>query len=890
MAKLVYSFGAGRAEGCMAKSDLLGGKGANLAEMCRLGLPVPPGFTISTEVCTYFHDHDSNFPPDLEQHLEQALHNLERITGAGFGSAENPLLLSVRPGARVSMPGLMETVLNVGLNDQTVQGLAAESGDSRFAHDTYRRLIQMYGQVVLGVPHEVFEKILAEEKEQHGYLSDADFSAEIWREVISRFQEAIRKQSSEAFPQDPRKQLWNLIVAAFESWAHSRIVKYRNLHTIPDRWGTAVTVQAMVFGNKGRGSAAGIAFSRDPETGAKRLQGRFLPNAQGDDIVLGFRSPQPLTEADRRQHASDGPSLEASMPEIFKCLASIAAKLEEHHGDMQFVEFTIEEGKLWILQTQPGRRSLRARLRIAVDMADEGQISREQAICRIDPASLEQLLHPTVDKDAPRDLIAIGMPASPGAATGEIVFTPEEAEDRAASGKKVILVRTETGPDDIQGMLVSEGILTTRGGMTSHAAVVARGMGKPCVCGTGSLRLDVRAGTLSALGRRFKRGDVITVDGSSGQVLSGAVPLRQPTLSGAFSTLMDWADAKRRMDVRANAETPEDARAARSFGALGIGLCRTEHMFFGSQRILSMRELLLAETPETRRRSLSGLLPFQRSDFIELFEIMAGLPVAIRLLDMPLHEFLPPIGDDLKALAAHMKIDARRLRRRVDNLREMNPMLGLRGCRLVVCFPEIAEMQARAIFEAAIEAGAKTGIPVVPEITVPLVSVASEFSFVKNIINRIAAQVMEEKGVKIQYLVGAMIELPRAALNAGEIAKDAEFFSFGTNDLTQTTFGMSRDDAGNFLEAYQRGAIIKQDPFVTLDKEGVGLLIRMATERGRAVRPNLKLGICGEHGGDPASIDFFNEIGLDYVSCSPYRVPIARLAAAQSAIEMDTAE
>ncbi|WP_011580115.1 pyruvate, phosphate dikinase [Chelativorans multitrophicus] len=883
MTKWVYSFGDGKAEGRASDRNLLGGKGANLAEMCSLGLPVPPGFTITTEVCTHYYANGRAYPAELEAQVNAALDEVGRIAGRRFGDPDRLLLVSVRSGARASMPGMMDTVLNLGLNDETVGALAAESSDERFAYDSYRRFIQMYGNVVLDVEHEVFEEILADEKARRGYDVDTDFTAADWKEVVDLYKEKVESELGRPFPQDPHEQLWGAISAVFSSWMNPRAITYRRLHDIPESWGTAVNVQAMVFGNMGQTSATGVAFTRNPSTGEKALYGEFLVNAQGEDVVAGIRTPQCLTEAARREAGSDKPSLEKVMPQAFAAFVDIAEKLEQHYRDMQDLEFTIERGKLWMLQTRSGKRTTKAALKIAVDMANEGLISKAEAICRIDPASLDQLLHPTIDPSAKRDAIAVGLPASPGAATGEIVFSPDEAEEMAGRGKKVILVRVETSPDDIHGMHAAQGILTTRGGMTSHAAVVARGMGKPCVSGAGTLRVDTRAGTMVSMGRSFQRGDVITIDGSTGQVLVGAVPMQQPELSGDFSTLMGWADELRRMKVRSNAETPADARTARSFGAEGIGLCRTEHMFFDGDRILAMREMILSDTEEQRRAALAKLLPMQRADFTELFEIMAGLPVTIRLLDPPLHEFLPHGEAEIGEVAAAMGVDREKLRQKAESLHEFNPMLGHRGCRLAISYPEIAEMQARAIFEAAVDAAEKSGSPVVPEIMVPLVGISSELSFVKAIIDDVAKKVQAERGAAIEYLVGTMIELPRAALNAGEIAREAEFFSFGTNDLTQTTFGISRDDAAGFLEVYRKKGLIEHDPFVTLDVDGVGALVRIAAEKGGAARKGIKLGICGEHGGDPASIAFCEEVGLDYVSCSPFRVPIARLAAAQAA-------
>jgi pyruvate,orthophosphate dikinase len=883
MTKWVYNFGDGRAEGSASDRNLLGGKGANLAEMCSLGLPVPPGFTITTEVCTYYYSHERTYPAELVAQVEAALEEMGKIASRRFGDPEKLLLVSVRSGARASMPGMMDTVLNLGLNDQTVEALAKESGDPRFAYDSYRRFIQMYGNVVLDIDHDVFEEILSDEKGRYGYELDTEFSADEWREIVGLYKEKVESELGQPFPQDPREQLWGAVSAVFSSWKNPRAVTYRRLHDIPASWGTAVNVQAMVFGNMGETSATGVAFTRNPSTGEKALYGEFLVNAQGEDVVAGIRTPQSLTERARLESGSDKPSLEKVMPEAFASFVKVADRLEAHYRDMQDLEFTIERGKLWMLQTRSGKRTTRAALKIAVDMANEGLVTREEAVCRIDPASLDQLLHPTLDPDAPRDIVGAGLPASPGAATGQIVFSPDEAEELKAHGVKTILVRVETSPEDIHGMHAAEGILTTRGGMTSHAAVVARGMGKPCVSGAGSLRVDYKAGTMIALGRTFKKGDIITIDGASGQILAGSVPMREPELSGDFSTIMEWADQTRRMKVRANAETPLDARTARNFGAEGIGLCRTEHMFFDEERILAMREMILSDKEEQRRAALARLLPMQRADFIELFEIMAGLPVTIRLLDPPLHEFLPKTDEEIDEVAKAMGVSAAKLKERTEELHEFNPMLGNRGCRLAISYPEIAEMQARAIFEAAVAAAKSTGAPVVPEIMVPLVGVASELSFVKKIIDDVAKEVLASSGAELDYLVGTMIELPRAALTADAIAQEAEFFSFGTNDLTQTTFGISRDDAGPFLETYRKKGIIEQDPFISLDIEGVGTLVQIAAEKGRSAREGIKLGICGEHGGDPASIAFCETVGLDYVSCSPFRVPIARLAAAQAA-------
>ena len=884
MTKWVYGFGDGKAEGRAGDRNLLGGKGANLAEMCSLGLPVPPGFTITTEACNWYYANGKSYPPELKAQVEAALAEVGRIAGRSFGDPANPLLVSVRSGARASMPGMMDTVLNLGLNDETVLSLVRESGDERFAYDSYRRFIQMYSDVVLGLDHEVFEEILEDEKAHLGHELDTDFSADEWKRIIGIYKARVQEELEREFPQDPHEQLWGAIGAVFSSWMNARAITYRRLHEIPESWGTAVNVQAMVFGNLGETSATGVAFTRNPSTGEKALYGEFLVNAQGEDVVAGIRTPQNITESARIAAGSDRPSLQKLMPEAFAAFTEICDRLEKHYRDMQDLEFTIERGKLWMLQTRSGKRTARAALKIAVDMANEGLISKEEAVLRIDPASLDQLLHPTIDPKSKRDIVGTGLPASPGAATGEIVFSSAEAEEARKAGRKVILVRVETSPEDIHGMHAAEGILTTRGGMTSHAAVVARGMGKPCVSGAGSLRVDTRAGTLIAMGYTLRAGDVITIDGGTGQVLNGTVDMLQPELSGDFAAIMEWADKTRRMKVRANAETPADARMARSFGAEGIGLCRTEHMFFDGDRIVAMREMILAADEQGRRAALAKLLPMQRSDFVELFEIMAGLPVTIRLLDPPLHEFLPKTEAEIAEVAEVLGVSADVLRHRTEALHEFNPMLGHRGCRLAVSYPEIAEMQARAIFEAAAEAASSSGAPVVPEIMVPLVGLEKELDYVKARIDAVAAEVMRERGITIEYLTGTMIELPRAALRADAIANTAEFFSFGTNDLTQTTFGISRDDAASFLETYRQKGIVERDPFVSIDVEGVGELVRIAAEKGRATRPGIKLGICGEHGGDPASIRFCETVGLDYVSCSPFRVPIARLAAAQAAV------
>jgi len=880
----VYGFGDGHAEGKASMRDMLGGKGAGLAEMAKLGLPVPPGFTITTEVCTYYTAHNRQYPKGLEAQVKKALGNVGRIAGKRFGDKANPLLLSVRSGARASMPGMMDTVLNLGLNDQTVEALAKKSGDRRFAYDSYRRFITMYSDVVLGVGHEHFEELLDRHKEREGYHLDTDLIADDWAELTERYKTRVMEERSEPFPQDPHEQLWGAIGAVFRSWMNQRAITYRKLHNIPESWGTAVNVQAMVFGNMGDTSATGVAFTRNPSTGEKKLYGEFLINAQGEDVVAGIRTPQEISEAARIEADSDKPSMEKTLPKAYAELKRIYNTLERHYRDMQDLEFTVEQGKLWMLQTRSGKRTAKAALRIAVALANEGLISRNEAVLRVEPLTLDQLLHPTIDPRAHRNVIATGLPASPGAASGEIIFSADEAAQLKSDGRKVILVRIETSPEDIHGMHAAQGILTTRGGMTSHAAVVARGMGKPCVSGAGSIRVDYPAKTMTAGGQTFKQGDVITVDGSTGQVLAGRVDMIEPQLSGEFATLIGWADKVRKLGVRANADTPADAKAAVRFGADGIGLCRTEHMFFEEGRIQAVREMILADDENSRRAALAKLLPMQRADFVELFEIMGDRPVTIRLLDPPLHEFLPHGEEEIAAVAAAMGADPKKLADRANELAEFNPMLGFRGCRIAIAYPEVAEMQACAIFEAAVEVQKRTGRPVKPEVMVPLIATKAEFDLVKARIDESAEAVETEADVELDYDVGTMIELPRAALLAGEIAETAEFFSFGTNDLTQTTFGISRDDAASFLGIYTARGILPADPFVSIDQQGVGELVKIGVARGRKVRPKLKVGICGEHGGDPASVAFCHEARLDYVSCSPFRVPIARLAAAQAAL------
>jgi len=879
--KWVYSFGDGASEGRADMKNLLGGKGANLAEMSSIGIPVPPGFTLTTDVCTAYYDAGETYPVTLKSEVDAALSVVEGLTGRGFGNAHNPLLVSVRSGARASMPGMMDTVLNLGLNDETVIGLATGSGDERFAYDSYRRFIQMYSDVVLGVEHHNFEDILEDYKQDNAKSLDTDLNADDWKKVVAEFLEMVEHEYGQPFPQNPHDQLWGAIGAVFGSWMNARANAYRRIHNIPAAWGTAVNIQAMVFGNMGQDSATGVCFSRNPATGENAFYGEFLINAQGEDVVAGIRTPQPLTEAEKQISLIDLPSMEGEMPIIFKELDDIRSRLENHYRDMQDMEFTVERSKLWMLQTRNGKRTAKAALRIACDMVDEGLLTERQAIDSIDAHQLDQLLHPTLDVNADKKIIGRGLPSSPGAATGQIVFTAEDAEKAVENGVKVILVRTETSPEDISGMHVSEGILTTRGGMTSHAAVVARGMGIPCVSGAGNLRVDMKNRTLTAASIVLNEGDIITIDGASGEIISGAVAMILPELTGDFSRLMEWVDKVRTLKVRTNAETPEDAKTARKFGAEGIGLCRTEHMFFDAKRIIHVREMILAENETNRRIALDKLLPFQQQDFTDLFSIMESLPVTIRLLDPPLHEFLPHSENDINDVAAAIGFDAGIIRERLDELSEVNPMLGHRGCRLGITYPEIYEMQARAIFNAVAEL-AKNGHTVAPEIMIPLVIDEPEFKMLKAVIDGVAAEVEKSSGQTLNYTVGTMIELPRAALRAGDIAKTAEFFSFGTNDLTQATFGFSRDDAAKFLNIYYQKGVLAMDPFQTLDQDGVGELIRIAAERGRATRPDIKLGICGEHGGDPASVKFCHDVGLDYVSCSPYRVPIARLAAAQA--------
>ncbi len=877
--KLVYSFGDGKAEGSAAMKNMLGGKGANLADMCALGLPVPPGFTIPTDVCVAYYAEGKAFPAALEAQVAEGVRAIEKAVGRSFGDAKNPLLVSVRSGARASMPGMMDTILNLGLNDETVEGLALKTGNARFAYDSYRRFIQMYADVVLDVDHHHFEDLLDLMKNEREVNQDTDLTADDLKELVAQYKEKVQQKLKAPFPQDVNEQLWGAVRAVFDSWMNHRAVTYRNLHDIPAAWGTAVNIQSMVFGNMGEDCATGVAFTRNPSTGEKLFYGEFLVNAQGEDVVAGIRTPQPLTIQGKLE-GGDLPSMEEVMPDVFGELVAIYKKLEAHYRDMQDIEFTVENRKLWMLQTRNGKRTAKASLKIAVDMVEEKLITKEEALLRIDPASLDQLLHPTLDPQAKKQVIAKGLPASPGAASGKVVFTAEDAEHAANLKESVILVRIETSPEDIHGMHAAKGILTARGGMTSHAAVVARGMGKCCVSGAGEIRINYARKEFQAGGLTIREGEIITLNGSTGEVMLGKVDTVEPNLSGDFNTIMGWADSVRTLNVRANAETPLDAKTARGFGAEGIGLCRTEHMFFDAERIIAVREMIVAETKKAREVALAKLLPFQRKDFASIFEIMDGLPVTIRLLDPPLHEFLPHTEAEMQEVAdaAHLPLEA--VKFRASALHESNPMLGHRGVRLGVTYPEIYAMQARALFEAAVEV-TKAGKKVLPEIMIPLVMTKRELQLMKEVVDAAA----KDAGVTFPYMVGTMIELPRAALRAGEIAEFAEFFSFGTNDLTQTTLGISRDDAGSFLEQYRKQGVIETDPFVTLDQDGVGELIELAAERGKKTRKDIKLGICGEHGGDPASIHFCQKVGLNYVSCSPYRVPIARLAAAQAAIK-----
>jgi len=883
--KYVYFFGAGEAEGKADMKNLLGGKGANLAEMNLLGIPVPPGFTITTEVCTYYYENKNTYPPELDAEIKSNLKKIEELMGRRFGDKDKPLLVSVRSGARASMPGMMDTILNLGLTDETIAGIIKDSGDERFAYDSYRRFIQMYSDVVLGVPRIKFEHLLEARKHEKKAKLDTDLSAQDWKDLVGQFKKLVQQELGRAFPNDPWEQLQGAIGAVFHSWMNKRAIEYRRINAIPAEWGTAVNVQAMVFGNMGNDCATGVAFTRDPSTGENFFFGEFLVNAQGEDVVAGIRTPQPINLEGKKRSDEKLPSMEEVLPECYKTLVDIYLKLEKHYRDMQDIEFTIERGKVWMLQTRNAKRTAKAAVKVAVDMVAEKLITESEAILRIDAAQLDQLLHPTLDPKAKKEVLGKGLPASPGAATGKVVFSAEDAEKWSKKGEKVILVRVETSPEDIHGMNVAEGILTARGGMTSHAAVVARGMGKCCVTGLGSLQIDYEKMEFHIGNKIVKEGDWITLDGSTGEVILGQVPTLTPALSGDFAILMGWVDKARTLRVRTNADTPHDAKVARQFGAEGIGLCRTEHMFFDSARIEAVREMILSEDREGREKALKKILPMQRTDFKGIFKEMKDLPVTIRLLDPPLHEFLPHTQEEIQSLSKTMGVSVEKLKNKLDSLKEFNPMLGHRGCRLGITYPEIYEMQVRAIMEAACELAKEDGFKIIPEIMIPLVSDARELALLRAETEKVCESVMQEKGVQLKYLVGTMIELPRAALTADRVAEYADFFSFGTNDLTQTTYGLSRDDAGKFLPVYVERKIYSEDPFVVLDPEGVGRLIKMATELGRKTKANLKTGICGEHGGNPPSVEFCHRNGLEYVSCSPFRVPIARLSAAQAALK-----
>ncbi|MGA1847416.1 pyruvate, phosphate dikinase [Deferribacter abyssi] len=871
MKKYVYFFGNGKAEGTGDMKNLLGGKGAGLAEMTNLGIPVPPGFTITTEACIEYYKNNKLYPEGMWEQALEALKRLEEAVGKKFGDSSNPLLVSVRSGARVSMPGMMDTILNLGLNDETVKGLAKISNNERFAYDSYRRFIQMFCDVVLGIEHNKFERVLDEVKENYGAKYDTDLNAENLKEVVERYKKLVEEELGKSFPQDTMEQLRLAINAVFESWNNQRAITYRKINKIPDDWGTAVNIVAMVFGNMGNDSGTGVAFTRNPSTGKKEFFGEFLINAQGEDVVAGIRTPEPIAK------------LKELMPEVFKQLEEVYQKLEKHYKDMQDIEFTVEKGKLYLLQTRSGKRTARAAVKIAYDMYKEGLIDKKTAVLRVQPEQVDQLLHPMIDPNEKYEILAKGLPASPGAAVGKVVFTAEDAEQWAEKGEKVILVRNETSPEDIGGMNAAEGILTATGGMTSHAAVVARGMGKTCVAGCGAIRIDEKSKQFEVNGKIIKEGDFITINGSTGEVILGQVKLIMPELSGEFAEILKWADEFRKLGVRTNADTPKDSEIARNFGAEGIGLCRTEHMFFEGNRIDAVREMILSDTKEDRIKALEKIKPYQKEDFIGIFKAMDGLPVTIRLLDPPLHEFLPHTEEDIEKISKASGISAEALRKKVEELKEFNPMLGHRGCRLGLTYPEVYEMQVYAIMEAACEC-TKEGIKVKPEIMIPLVGHYKELAILKDMVDSIAKEVMEQYNVNVEYLVGTMIELPRAALTADEIAQYAQFFSFGTNDLTQTTLGLSRDDSGKFLPFYVEKGIYKEDPFVSIDQNGVGQLVEIGVKKGRNTRPDLKTGICGEHGGDPESIYFCHKIGLNYVSCSPYRVPVARLAAAHAAL------
>jgi len=886
MPKWVYQFNSSNCEGTLSQKPLLGGKGANLAEMGKLGLPVPPGFTITTEVCTEFYKNNQKYPDDLKIQIEDAIRNIEKILGKNFGDVNNPLLVSVRSGARVSMPGMMDTVLNLGLNDKTVLGLIKKTNNETFAYDSYRRFIQMYSNVVLEVDHYNFEDLLDNYKLTKGVLSDTDLKAEDWKIIISNYKDIIKKNTKKDFPQDSHEQLWGAISAVFKSWQNQRAKTYRKLNNIPEEWGTAVNIQSMVFGNMGNDCATGVAFTRNPSTGENSFYGEYLINAQGEDVVAGIRTPRNITKKSRLDSSSEDLSLEETMPEAFNELTKIYKKLENHYRDMQDIEFTIENKKLWMLQTRSGKRTAKASIKIAVDMVSEKLITKDEALLRIDPKILDTLLHPTLDPKAKKNVIAKGLPASPGAATGKVTFNADDAEQMKANNQNTILVRVETSPEDIHGMHAAVGILTCRGGMTSHAAVVARGMGRACVSGAGNIKIDYTNKIFKVENIEVKEGDIITIDGSTGEVMLGEVKTINPDISGDFSEIMKWADETRTLKIRANAETPLDSRTAREFGAEGIGLCRTEHMFFDEERILYVRQMILSKTKEDRLKALDKILPFQKKDFLEIFTIMKGFPVTVRLLDPPLHEFLPKTDKEIDIVAKSLKIHSSEIKNRINYLHEENPMLGHRGCRLAISFPEIYEMQCRAIFEALFELQKQKIQSIIPEIMIPLVATQKEIEILRALVDKVAQEVQKKNNFKVDYLVGTMIELPRAALNAKSIAKYADFFSFGTNDLTQTTLGISRDDSGKFLDDYIKNKIFTVDPFISIDQEGVGELIKLACSGGLETKKNIKLGICGEHGGDPESIEFCHKIGLNYVSCSPYRVPIARLSAAQASIRL----
>jgi len=883
MEKLIYQFGLENTDGNSTMKGLLGGKGANLAEICKLGINVPPGFTITTEVCKNYYQNNKNIPENLSNEVDIALAKIEKKLERKFGDKDNPLLVSVRSGAKFSMPGMMDTILNLGLNDQTVIGLSKISNNPRFAYDSYRRFIQMYASVVLKLDHYMFEEIISWKKQDLNLTNDTDLSLENLQEIIIEFKEKILNETGSEFPQDPKLQLWSAIESVFDSWMSNRAITYRRLNEIPDDLGTAVNVQSMVFGNRGNTSATGVVFTRNPTNGEKQIYGEYLINAQGEDVVAGIRTPQNISIKGKELLGSTLPAMEETMPELYKELLNICTKLEQHFKDMQDIEFTIEEGKLWLLQTRNGKRTARSSIKIAVDLVHEGLIAKKEAIRRIDLKTIDQLLHPTIDTSAKYQVIAQGLPASPGAATGKVVFSADKAEELAHQ-HKVILVRIETSPEDIHGMHAAEGILTSRGGMTSHAAVVARGMGKPCVCGSKDLNINYENKYFTADGNIIKEGDLVTLNGSTGEVILGEVAMTKPDLFPEFNQIITWSNQIRRLKVRANAETKADSIVARNFGAEGIGLCRTEHMFFESDRINTMREMILADNYEQRKIALDKLLPMQIKDFVDIFRVMHGLPVTIRFLDPPLHEFLPHSEQDMKDLARTLNLSLDQVKHRSTQLKEHNPMLGHRGCRLGITYPEIYEMQAKAVFEAMVICEKEATGTAIAEIMIPLIFDVKEFDIMKEIVDSVAQEIISIHKLKLKYQVGTMIELPRAALRAGDIANSAEFFSFGTNDLTQTTMGLSRDDASMFLTEYQNKNIIKSDYFASIDQEGVGELLKIALERGRKANPELKIGICGEHGGDPESIKFFHEIGFDYVSCSPFRVPVAIIAAAKAGL------